>query len=61
MAPFVFGLITFQVALAATALGMIATRRYLSWLGIGTVIFYVLWWLLLGYPPLIANEWSEYS
>ena len=61
MAPFMFGVAAFLVALVVTIIGMAATRLYLGWIWIGAVLFYAIWWLLLGYPPLVPQDWSEYS
>jgi hypothetical protein len=61
MAPFMFGLVAFQVALAVTMIGMAATRLYLGWLWMGAMLFYTLWWLLLGYPPLLPEGWPTPS
>ncbi|MFM4831129.1 hypothetical protein [Aeromonas media] len=61
MTPFMFGLYALQIALAVTILGIVVTRRYLGWLCMGAVLFYAIWWLLLGYPPLVPLDWSDYS
>lgn len=61
MAPFMFGLYTFQTAFAVAILGIVMTRRYLSWLCIGTALFYAIWWLLLGYPPILPEGWPTQS
>ncbi|MFM4717846.1 hypothetical protein [Aeromonas bivalvium] len=61
MAPLMFALIAFGVALTVTVTGMAATRLYLGWIWIGTMLFYALWWLLLGYPPLLPKGWPTRS
>lgn len=61
MAPLMFALIAFGVALTVTVTGMAATRLYLGWIWIGTMLFYALWWLLLGYPPLLSEGWPTRS
>lgn len=55
MAPFMFGVAAFLVALVVTIIGMALTRRYLAWLWAGVMIFYLLWWILLGYPSFPTN------
>ncbi|AUU21385.1 hypothetical protein IL332_08285 [Aeromonas caviae] len=55
MAPFLFALIAFGAALMVTVTGMAATRRYLAWLWLGIMLFFGLWWTLLGMPPLLAE------
>lgn len=54
MAPFMFGVVAFLIALAVSVLGMALTHRYLAWLW---AIFYPLWWILLGGPPFLPHEW----
>lgn len=51
MAPLMFALIAFGVALTVTMTGMAATRHYLAWLWLGIMLFFGLWWALLGMPP----------
>ncbi|MBL0661956.1 hypothetical protein JD485_03965 [Aeromonas caviae] len=55
MAPFLFALIAFGTALMVTVTGMAATRHYLDWLWLGIMLFFGLWWTLLGMPPLLAE------
>lgn len=55
MAPLVFALIAFGVALTVTMTGMAATRHSLAWLWLGIMLFFGLWWVLLGMPPLLAG------
>ena len=40
MAPFLFALIAFGVALTVTMTGMAATRQYLAWLWLGIMLFF---------------------
>ncbi len=61
MAPFMFGVAAFLVALVVTIIGMAATRLYLGWIWIGAMLFYALCWLLLGYPPLLPEGWPTPS
>ncbi len=55
MAPLMFALIAFGVALTVTMTGMAATHHYLAWLWLGIMLFFGLWWALLGMPPLLAE------
>ena len=55
MAPLMFALIAFGVALTVTMTGMAATRHSLVWLWLGIILFFGLWWALLGMPPLLAG------
>lgn len=61
MAPFMFGVAAFLVALVVTIIGMAATRLYLGWIWIGAMLFYALCWLLLGYPPHLPEGWPTPS
>ena len=61
MAPFLFALMAFGTAFMVTVTGMAATRHYLAWLWLGSLLFYVLWWMLLGYPPLLPEGWPTPS
>lgn len=38
MAPLMFGVVAFQIALVVTMIGMAATRLYLAWLWAGAMI-----------------------
>ncbi|MFQ2092538.1 hypothetical protein ACK330_08220 [Aeromonas taiwanensis] len=40
MAPLMFALIAFGVALTVTMTGMAATRHYLAWLWLGIMLFF---------------------
>lgn len=55
MAPLMFALIAFGVALTVTMTGMAATRHSLAWLWLGIMLFFGLWWGLLGMPPHLAG------
>lgn len=55
MAPLMFALSAFGVALTVTMTGMAATRHYLAWLWLGIMLFLGLWWALLGMPSLLAE------
>ncbi|WP_240455322.1 hypothetical protein [Aeromonas rivipollensis] len=44
-----------------TVTGMAATRHSLAWLWLGSLLFYALWWMLLGYPPLLPECWPTPS
>ena len=44
-----------------TVTGMAATRHYLAWLWLGSLLFYALCWLPLGYPPLLPEWWPTPS
>ncbi|MCS3454179.1 putative membrane protein YhhN [Aeromonas sp. BIGb0405] len=57
MVPFMFGVVAFLIAQVVTIIGMALTRRYLAWLWAGFIIFYLLWWILLGCPPFLPHEW----
>lgn len=61
MAPFLFALMAFGTAFMVTVTGMAATRHSLAWLWLGSLLFYALWWMLLGYPPLLPERWPTPS
>lgn len=61
MAPFLFALMAFGTAFMVTVTGMAATRHSLAWLWLGSLLFYALWWMLLGYPPLLPECWPTPS
>lgn len=61
MAPFLFALMAFGTAFMVTVTGMAATRHSLAWLWLGSLLFYALWWMLLGYPPLLPEGWPTPS